>query len=162
MGRVVKKVEREILPLLDIPDARWRALDVFDAIIKLRDIEAFHPTFIEQPVPMDKVEALAEITRALDTPIMADETVFSPSQALGVAAGRVVDLISIKVMKSGGMLRGKEIAAIANAAGISCYGGSMFETGIAHLAGTHMIAATGPRTANDRWRPARCPDAENC
>ena len=26
--------------------------------------------------------------------------------------------------------------------GIACYGGDMFETGIAHLAGTHVIAAT--------------------
>lgn len=32
MDRVVKKIEREILPLLNVPDARWRVLDVFDAI----------------------------------------------------------------------------------------------------------------------------------
>ena len=140
--RRLEKLRAELPGDVDLRVDYNQGMEVFDAIIKLRDIEAFRPTFIEQPIPSDKLEALAEITRALDTPIMADESVFSPSQALGVAAGRVVDLISIKVMKSGGILRGKEVAAIADAAGISCYGGSMFETGIAHLAGTHMIAAT--------------------
>jgi muconate cycloisomerase len=31
---------------------------------------------------------------------------------------------------------------VAAAAGMACYGGDMFETGIAHAAGTHMIAAS--------------------
>jgi muconate cycloisomerase len=59
-----------------------------------------------------------------------------------VAAGRIADLVSVKVMKHGGMLAGRKIASICEAAGIACYGGDMFETGIAHLAGTHMIAST--------------------
>ena len=59
-----------------------------------------------------------------------------------VAAGRMADLVSIKIMKHGGMLAGRKVSAICEAAGIACYGGDMFETGIAHLAGTHVIAAT--------------------
>ena len=115
---------------------------VHEAIRQLRDVEAFGPTFIEQPVPGDHRAALAEIARALDTPVMADESVFTPADALSVAAGRIADLVSVKVMKHGGMLAGRKIAAICEAAGIACYGGDMFETGVAHLAGTHMIAAT--------------------
>ena len=113
-----------------------------DAIRQLRDVEAFKPTFIEQPVPGHHRAALAEITRALDTPVLADESVFTPTDALLVAANRMADLVSIKIMKHGGMLAGRKISAICEAAGIACYGGDMFETGIAHLAGTHMIAAT--------------------
>jgi hypothetical protein len=59
-----------------------------------------------------------------------------------VDCARAADLFSIKIMKSGGLTRARTIAAIAEAAGIACYGGSMFETGIASAAGTHMIAAT--------------------
>jgi muconate cycloisomerase len=59
-----------------------------------------------------------------------------------VASQRMADLVSIKIMKHGGMLAGRKVTAICEAAGIACYGGDMFETGIAHLAGTHMIAAT--------------------
>ena len=98
--------------------------------------------FIEQPVRADKLAALGAITAALDTPVMADESVFSPSDALAVAGQRLADLISIKIMKTGGMLRAREVAAIAAAGGLACYGGSMFETGIGATAGVHFIAAT--------------------
>ena len=118
-----------------------QALDVFDAIPKLRDVEAFRPTFIEQPVDLHRLDAMAEIARALDTPIMADESVFSPADALAVAGQRAADIISIKVMK-GGMLNVRRISAVAQAAGIPCYGGDMAESGLGHLAGAHVIAAT--------------------
>ncbi len=114
----------------------------YDAVRQLRDVEAFKPAFIEQPIPSAFVEALAEITRAIDTPIMADESVFTAEDAIRLVRLRAADLVSVKIMKCGGMLRGKEIAAIAGAAGIAAYGGDMFETGISHMAGTHMIAAT--------------------
>jgi muconate cycloisomerase len=73
---------------------------------------------------------------------MADESVFSPADALRITGQHFADLISIKIMKSGGMLRAREIAGVAEAGGLACYGGSMFETGIASTAGAHLIAAT--------------------
>jgi muconate cycloisomerase len=119
-----------------------QGMQPWEAIRRLRDIESFRPTFIEQPVPAAQRDALAAIAAALDTPIMADESVFTPADALLVAGRHMADLISIKIQKSGGMLRGREIAAIAAAGGLACYGGDMFETGIGCIAGTHMIAAT--------------------
>lgn len=119
-----------------------QGMTAHEAIRQLRDVERFEPTFIEQPVPGHQRAALGEIARALDTPVLADESVFTPADALTVAAGRLADLVSIKIMKHGGMMAGRKVAAICEAAGMACYGGDMFETGIAHLAGTHMIAAT--------------------
>ena len=134
---------REILPAdVELRVDYNQGMQPWDAIRRLRDIEAFRPTFIEQPVPADQLAALAAIAAALDTPIMADESVFSPADALRVVAGHAADLISVKIQKSGGMLRAREIAAIAAAGGLACYGGDMFETGIACTAGAHMIAAT--------------------
>jgi muconate cycloisomerase len=119
-----------------------QGLEVWDAIPKLREIERFRPTFIEQPVPRDQIDAMAAITAAIDTPIMADESVFSPADALRVARARAADLFSIKIMKSGGFTRARKVSAIAEAAGIACYGGTMWEGGIALTAGSHLIAAT--------------------
>src|SRR5258707_11505025 len=102
-----------------------------NAIRELRDVEAFKPTFIEQPVPGHHRAALAEITRALDTPILADESVFTPTDALHVAANRGADLVSIKIMKHGGMLAGRKVSAIFEASGLACYAGDMLDTGIA-------------------------------
>ena len=66
---------------------------------------------------------------------------FDPRDALVAAKMELADLFSLKIMKSGGIRRALEVAAIARAAGIGVYGGCMFETGIAHAAGTHLMAA---------------------
>jgi muconate cycloisomerase len=119
-----------------------QGLAPWDALAKVRDMERFRPTFIEQPVPRDQRAAMGEIARALDTPIMADESVFSPQEAIELARERYADLVSVKIMKCGGIFKAREIAAIAGAAGLAGYGGTMFEGGIAIAAGLHMVAAT--------------------
>ncbi len=118
-----------------------QGLRATDAIRTLRDLEPFALTFIEQPVRMHERAALAEITRAIDTPIMADESVFNPREALAGVAMRIADIFALKIMKSGGIRRALEVAAIARIGGIDVYGGCMFETGVAHAAGAQLMAA---------------------
>ncbi len=110
-----------------------------EAIPRILELEKFRPTFVEQPIPGHEREAMAEITRAVNCPIMADESVFSSRDAMTLATLRAAKIFSLKIMKSGGIRRAQEIAAIARAVGISCYGGCMFETGIAHAAGAHLM-----------------------
>lgn len=119
-----------------------QGLDPWDALRKLRDIECFSPGFIEQPVPRDRRDAMAELARALDTPLLADESVFTPAEAVEMVRTRFADCVSIKLMKCGGMRRAQQIAAIAEAAGIAAYGGTMYEGGIAITAGIHTVCAT--------------------
>ena len=118
-----------------------QGLRAHDALRHVRDLEVFRPDLVEQPVKRHERAALAEITRAVDVPVMADESVFGPVDALEGAAMRLADIFSLKVMKSGGIRRCLEVAAIARAAGIGVYGGCMFETSIAHAAGAHLMAA---------------------
>ena len=112
-----------------------------EALPRLRDMEGFGLTFIEQPVPRDDLDTMAHLAHVLTTPLMADESVFNPREALTGVGKRVADIFSLKIMKSGGLRRALDVAAIARAAGIGVYGGCMFETGIAHAAGTHLVAA---------------------
>ena len=118
-----------------------QGLRATDAIRTLRDLEPFDLAFIEQPVKRHERAALAGITRAIDTPVMADESVFDPREALAGAHMRLADVFALKIMKSGGIRRALEVAAIARIGGIDVYGGCMFETGIAHAAGAHLMAA---------------------
>ena len=118
-----------------------QGLPVYDAVRHIRDLEAFRPDFVEQPVKRHEREVLAEITRAVDVPIMADESVFDVGDATRGAAARIADIFSLKIAKSGGIRRCLEISAIARAAGIEVYGGCMFETSVAHMAGAHLMAA---------------------
>jgi muconate cycloisomerase len=85
---------------------------------------------------------MARIRGEIDVPLLADESIFGPEDmALGLSMG-IADGVSIKIMKSGGLTRAQTVARMAAASGLSAYGGDMFEAGIAHLAGSHMIAAT--------------------
>ncbi|APX22021.1 MAG: cycloisomerase [Rhodobacteraceae bacterium] len=118
-----------------------QGLTAFDAVRHIRDLEAFRPTFVEQPVKMHERETLAHIAHVIDTPIMADESVFGVREALYGVQIRMADIFSLKVFKAGGIRRALEVAAIARAAGIEVYGGCMFETGLAHAAGAHLMAA---------------------
>ena len=119
-----------------------QGLEAWDALRKLRDMERFRPGFIEQPVPRERRDAMAMLAAALDTPILADESCFTPAEAVEMVRHRFADAVSIKLMKCGGVRRGKEIAAIAGAAGIPAYGGTMFEAGVALAAGIHLVAST--------------------
>ncbi len=144
-GEDMRRMERLRAELPDSAELRIdynQGLEAWDALQKVRDMEIFHPRFIEQPVPRDQRAALAAITAAIDTPIMADESVFSPAEAIEMVRTRLCDCVSIKIMKAGGIRRAREIAAIAEAAGIAGYGGTMFEGGLAIAAGLHFVAAT--------------------
>ena len=72
--------------------------------------------------------------------MLADESVFGPEDLARATRERICDGVSIKIMKSGGLERGLAVSSGAAQAGLPAYGGDMFESGIAHLGGTHMIA----------------------
>ena len=110
------------------------------ALARVRDVATFKPTFIEQPVKAQLHNLMARIRDAVDVPLLADESIFGPEDM--AAHPDIADGVSIKIMKSGGLARAQTVARMATAQGLSAYGGDMFEAGLAHLAGAHMIAAT--------------------
>lgn len=131
----------------EFPDINVRVdfnqgLAIEGALAKVRDIAGFAPDFIEQPVRAHHFGLMAQIRAAIDVPLLADESVFGPEDALRAIREGICDGFSVKIMKSGGLRRAQSVARMAAAAGLSAYGGDMFESGLAHLAGTHMIAAT--------------------
>jgi L-alanine-DL-glutamate epimerase-like enolase superfamily enzyme len=111
------------------------------AIEVLNKIEKFNIQFAEQPVPSEDIKGLVEVRKKSPIPIMADESVHSPEDAIRLIQAEAVDFINIKLMKSGGILKGRKIAAIAEAARIPCMIGCMGESEIGIAAGTHLAAA---------------------
>jgi muconate cycloisomerase len=107
-----------------------------------RQLEEFNPIFIEQPVPFWDIEGLEMISKAIDTPIMADESVFTPQDAMKIARNNAADIISIKLMKSGGIRNAQKIAAIAESSNIPCYSGLMWESSVGLSASLHLAVAT--------------------
>ncbi|MEM6408736.1 MAG: enolase C-terminal domain-like protein [Pseudomonadota bacterium] len=129
-------------PDLDVRVDFNQGLEVEEAMARVLDLAQFDPSFIEQPVRSHQFAMMAKLRAACPVPLLADESVFGPEDASRAIAEGIADGFSIKIMKSGGLRRGQEVARMAAANGLSAYGGDMFEAGLAHLAGTHMIAAT--------------------
>ncbi|EIG59723.1 muconate cycloisomerase family protein [Bradyrhizobium sp. WSM1253] len=119
-----------------------QALAPFGAIKILRDVEQFAPTFIEQPVPRKYLDVMAQLTAALETPVLADESCFDRRDMMEVVRREAADAVSIKLMKAGGLFEAQAIMAIADIAGLPGYGGTLWEGGIGLAAGTQLIAAT--------------------
>ncbi|SFB11429.1 L-alanine-DL-glutamate epimerase [Lentibacillus halodurans] len=96
---------------------------------------------VEQPVPAHDFEGLKYIRERVDTPIMADESVFTPFDAFRLISMGAVDLLNIKLMKSGGIRRARQIADTAQSAGIECMIGSMMESNFSITAAAHLAYA---------------------
>lgn len=126
-----------------------------DAAARVADVAMFKPDFIEQPVRAHNFALMARLRDMIDVPLLADESVFGPEDMARAIAERICDGVSIKIMKSGSFDRAQHMAAMAAASGLSAYGGDMFETGLAHLAGAHLIAATPAITLGCEFYQAR-------
>ncbi len=130
---------RAALPGMDLRVDYNQGLAPHEALPVLREVERVAPTFIEQPVPRGQEASLARLAAALDTPVLADESVTSPEEMLRAVREGFADAVSIKLMKSGGLLAARAIDAIAAAAGVPSYGGTLWEGGIALAAAAHLL-----------------------
>ena len=112
------------------------------AVQMIRRLAEFGIYFAEQPVPPGDFELLAEVRRQVDVPVMADESVYSPQDALALVKSRAADAISIYVGKAAGIGPARKIAAIAETAMLGCTIGSNLELGVGAAAMIHLGLAT--------------------
>ncbi len=91
------------------------------------ELADLHPAFLEQPLPANQLTSLAQLRQVSPIPIMLDESVFSPQEALRVITLHAADYINIKLMKSGGLHAATIINQLCATAGIPCMVGCMIE-----------------------------------
>jgi muconate cycloisomerase len=116
------------------------AWDELTATRLLPRLEEAGIDLVEQPTSAWDVDALARLCALLRIPVMADESLRTDHDALTLAARRAADVFSLKIGKSGGYLATRRIAAVAQAAGIACHGGTGIESSLGTLAGAHLLA----------------------
>ncbi|WP_208780715.1 muconate cycloisomerase family protein [Streptomyces griseorubiginosus] len=98
---------------------------------------------VEQPVPAAGLGSLARLRQQSGSALMADESVWTPADALGLVTAHATDVVSLKIGKSGGLSAVRRIAAIAEAGGIGCYGGTTIETSLGTAASAHVFCTIG-------------------
>lgn len=110
------------------------------AIKALREIEAHDVLFIEQPV--EGLEAMAEVSRALDTPLMADESAWTSYDILRILQTKAASVVSLYPTKPGGLFKAKKVAALCEAGGLPCNVNGSAELGVANAVNLHLSAST--------------------
>jgi L-alanine-DL-glutamate epimerase-like enolase superfamily enzyme len=114
---------------------------VAQAILALGSMGDLRIDFVEQPVAAWDLAGLREVRRRSPIPIMADESLFTPHDAIRLVRSEACDYFNIKLMKCGGIRNALKIAHIAESAGIPCMVGCMLETRLALTAAAHLMAA---------------------
>lgn len=113
----------------------WRPSD---AIRALRGLEPHGVEFCEQPVPYWDWAGLRLVRANAPVPIMADESVNSPHDAITGIRQDAMDMVNIKLMKTGSILEAVRLAHVADAANLPCMLGCMSESRLALTAAAHV------------------------
>ncbi len=120
----------------------WSETQAVRAIPALADAGC---ELVEQPVASPA--ALARLMRRFPVALMADEILQGPDSAFEIARHGGADVFAIKIEQSGGLFAAQRVAAIADAAGIELYGGTMLEGAVSTIASAHLFASF----ANLQW-----------
>lgn len=117
-----------------------QAWSMFDARWGLKGLQEIGVDLVEQPIRSKGVASLKSLSDTYEIAVMADEALQGPEDAMRLAADRSVDVFAVKIGQSGGLKRASEVIAIAHAANIGVYGGTMLETGIGTAASAQLFA----------------------
>ena len=128
-----------------------------EAVRTTKAMEPYNILYMEQPV--EGLDAMAEVTRRVDTPVMADESAWTTWDILEIIEKKAADIISIYSTKPGGLLKAKKVAAIAEAAGFPCNVNGSVEMGVGNAANVHLAASTAAANLGCVI-PVTTPDAE--
>src|SRR6266404_2436786 len=115
----------------------WSETTAANAIAALEDVGC---DLVEQPIALSNRRGMARLAMRARVPVMADESLRGPETAFDFAAHAAADVFAVKIMQSGGLFAAARVAAIADAAGIGLYGGTMLEAAVGTAAGAQLFS----------------------
>ena len=139
IAEISKTIGTQAILRLDANQA-WSPKECVEIMNKIEDM-GITAQFIEQPVAAHDLNGLKYIKTHIQTPLLADESLFSPAQALYILENNIADYLNIKLAKCGGISKGLEIADIARQFGAKCMIGCMLEGPVGIAAALHLTSA---------------------
>ena len=115
--------------------------DRFTAEKALKAFAQFSVEYCEQPLQAWDLNGARKIGGKSPIPIVADESLFSPSDAMKIVEAEAALMLNIKISKSGGICNANKIVAIGEAAGLPLMLGTMGETRLGLSAFVHFALA---------------------
>lgn len=138
--RAVREVTASAALLLDA-NAGFSAGDALALLAGLRKV-GIKPVLFEQPVAREDIEGLARVHREGRVAVAADESAHSASDVRALIKARAVQVINIKLMKSG-LAEAMDMAWLAREAGLKLMIGGLVESRLAMSMSASFAAGTG-------------------
>ena len=104
---------------------------------------------IEQPVGRDDIDGLAFVTARVQTPIMADEAVWTRRDLREIIRSHAADMINIKLAKTGGLREALELARMARENEVGAVVGCMSESHVGIAAAAALASAIDSSARGD-------------
>ena len=136
--KLVRRYVGDNVPIIADPNQAYTS---HDAIRLAKGISEYAQA-LEGPVKGWDLNGMAAIKRLGVVKLIADESLFTPTDAIELVKREAADMFLIKLLKLGGFYKSKKVAAIAEASGIGCCCASMTNLGIGHAANLHFAAST--------------------
>ena len=154
LAAVREAVGKEVRIRIDANQA-WNAKQAVRILDQMQE-KGLDIEFVEQPVPAADLEGMQYVTRNASVPVLADESVFSPADALRIMQTGAADFVNIKLMKCGGITNALRIASAAEVYGVECMIGCMLEAKISVNAAVELACAKKIITKVDLDGPVLC------
>ncbi|VTR94670.1 mandelate racemase muconate lactonizing enzyme family protein : Mandelate racemase/muconate lactonizing enzyme family protein OS=Rhodopirellula europaea 6C GN=RE6C_00503 PE=4 SV=1: MR_MLE_N: MR_MLE_C [Gemmata massiliana] len=117
----------------------WAPTEVAD---RIRELEPFGITSVEQPVRHEDVACLTDVRKQVKTPVMLDESLCGMVDAERAARGGWCDLFNLRLSKCGGFIPSLRLAQYAKQHNLGYQlGCQVGETAILSAAGRHFAAS---------------------
>ena len=120
------------------PNCSWGVNETIEA---MKVLDYCNLEFLEQPINPQNIDGLAKIRKNINTPLMADESIWLPGDVVALAHKDAVDIVNIKLAKTGGLFPAKSVEAIAEAYGLSWGIGNEIVPGFTVGAKLHLTAS---------------------
>jgi muconate cycloisomerase len=116
-----------------------QAWSLTEAVGGLRMLADAGVELVEQPIAAADRNGLKRLRELGAVPVMADEALHGPVDAFALAQHEAADVFAVKIAQSGGPRGAADVAAIAQAAHIDLYGGTMLEGGVGTMASAQLF-----------------------
>lgn len=127
-------------------------------LLERMESAGFGIELVEQPVKARDIEGLAFVTAHSPVPVVADESCWSPRDALELLVSKGAHMVNIKLMKCGGLRAARRIIALTETMGVEVMMGCMLEGAISCSAAVHLTSASPCVTRVDIDGPVLCAD----
>ena len=154
LSAVRNAVGKDVVIRIDANQA-WQPKEAVRILNKMQE-QGLDIELVEQPVKAHDFEGLKYVTDRSYVPVLADEAVFSPEDAMTIMKMGAADLVNIKLMKCGGIYNALKIASAAEIFGVECMIGCMLEAKISVNAAVHLACAKNIITKVDLDGPVLC------